>query len=230
MDVVNLVSRPPATVVHPLTRPASLGLHFDDVDEASGLAWSPDGTTLAIAAEDPVVWLWVGSAAAPVYLLYANQYRGGSVAFSPDGRLLLDGSLIFNWAATLERNLSGPYAGVAFSPRADLMAAASENGGIVLWDYQDLTSRWLLTPPRATTLSPGRSCLCPLDLQPGREVPGRGGRNIGRGLGGQPSPAGGHPDPPPRVDLGGRHRPRVRPRRPRSGHCRPSGGGFERPR
>jgi WD40 repeat protein len=147
VDVVSISSSHAPPVVHNLVLPSALGAHCCDVDEALALAWSPDGSTLAAATEDPVVWLWPGSATAPVYLPYGDEGRGQSVAFSPNGRYLVDGDLVFNWAATLVPSLNGGYERVAFNPRRDELAAASQNGGLLLWDYRTFTSRWLLAPP-----------------------------------------------------------------------------------
>jgi WD40 repeat protein len=166
VDVVSLSSPASAPLVHPLTLPASRGIHCCDVDEATGLAWSPDGTTLAVATEDPVIWLWVGSAAAPVYLQYDNEGEGSSVAFSPDGRLLLDGSLVWDWAAALDRYLDGEYDDIALSPNRDVVAAVSQTDGILLWDWHNLTSHWLVEPPARPPSPPGSSAYSLLTFSP----------------------------------------------------------------
>ncbi|HTV10537.1 MAG TPA: toll/interleukin-1 receptor domain-containing protein [Acidimicrobiales bacterium] len=149
VDIVEPYSPATATIARPLTLPVSLGTHSGDVDEATGLAWSTSGA-LAVATEDPVVWLWLGPATGPVYLKYTNEGLGFNVAFSPNGQFLLDGSLLWDWQATLDQFLKGQYLpqAISFSPRTNLLAAATQSGGVLLWDWRTSTSGWLV-PPKA---------------------------------------------------------------------------------
>jgi WD40 repeat protein len=155
VDVVSLVEPTLAPVVDSLAPPASLGAHFDDVDLVSGLAWSPDGTVLAGTGEEPLVWLWAGAATTAVYLQYSDESEGPtigqpSLAFTPDGQSLLDGNLVWDWEATMDRYLrGGPYSGIddiAVSPAQDLMAVSTKGGAIALWDWANFTRRWLVPP------------------------------------------------------------------------------------
>jgi WD40 repeat protein len=61
--------------------------------EANGLAVSPDGSKLAVAAHDGLVKLFnVGSPKDPPDLLKGHLRTVRSVAFTPDGRMLVSGS------------------------------------------------------------------------------------------------------------------------------------------
>jgi WD40 repeat protein len=147
VDVVDLADPMEAPIVHDLTLPASLGVHSDDVEEAVSLAWSPDSTTLAVGTEDPVVLLWPGASTSPFYLPYGSEGSGGYVAFSPDGNLLLDGTLVWDWKATLAYDLGFASGDLSFSPTGDLVAVATRAGALALWDYGAFTYRWLVPAP-----------------------------------------------------------------------------------
>src|SRR5262249_26299375 len=54
----------------------------------NGLAWSPDGATLATADEKASVSLWDAATGAPGRRLSGHDGRATAVVFSPDGRLL----------------------------------------------------------------------------------------------------------------------------------------------
>jgi WD40 repeat protein len=125
----------------------SLGVHTDDVDQALSLAWSPDSTTLAAGTEDPVVLLWPGASTSPFYLPYGSEGPGGYVAFSPNGNLLLDGTLVWDWKAALSYDLDYASSDLSFSPRGDLVAVATQAGGVALWDYGAFSYRWLVPAP-----------------------------------------------------------------------------------
>ena len=164
VEVVSLSSPRAPPVLHDLTLPTSLGgVHCCDVDEAGSMAWSPDGAWLAATAEEPVVWLWGGPATSPVYLQYGNEGEEtltgppSSAAFSPDGRLLLDGNLVWDWQATLDPGLNGPYTTIAVTPRGNLIAAAPQNGGLLLWDWQTFAAGWLVMPPTPSRSGPRRA-------------------------------------------------------------------------
>ena len=147
VDVVYVANPTEPPIVHDLTLPVSLGVHTDDVDEALSLAWSPDSTTLAAGTEDPVVLLWPGASTSPFYLPYGSEGFGGYVAFSPDGTLLLDGNLVWDWKAALSYNLGYASSGLSFSPIGGLVAVATQAGAIALWDYGAFSYRWLVPAP-----------------------------------------------------------------------------------
>jgi WD40 repeat protein len=154
VEIFSLSSLSAPLAVHDLELPNSLGVHCCDVDLAASLAWSPDGTALAVGTEDPVVWLWSGasvgtSGAAPVYLQYGNEGEGpgvGSVAFSPNGQFLVEGNLMWQWRATLDEELKGSYESLVFDPKGDTVATAAQSGGIELWDWRAFTTGWLVEP------------------------------------------------------------------------------------
>jgi WD40 repeat protein len=155
VDVVDLADPTGPPLVHDLSLPASLGVHSDDVDQALSLAWSPDSTTLAAGTEDPVVLLWPGASTSPFYLSHGSEGRGGYVAFSPDGNLLLDGPLVWDWKATLAYDLDYASGDLSFSPSRDLAAVAPKPGGVALWDYAAFTYRWLVPLPTSPSSQAG---------------------------------------------------------------------------
>jgi WD40 repeat protein len=173
VDVVSLSSPSSPPVVRALTLPMSLGgAHCCDVDEAESIAWSPDGAWLVATAEDPVIWLWGGSATSPVYLQYGNEGEEtltgppSSVAFSPNGQLLLDGNLVWDWQATFDQYLNGPYDDIAVSPRGNLLAAAAQTGGIVLWDWRTFAVGLLVAPPAQFRSAPSPPAYTYLTFSP----------------------------------------------------------------
>jgi len=147
VDVVDLAEPTEPPIVHDLTLPASLGVHSDDVDEALSLAWSPDSTTLAAGTEDPVVFLWPGASTSPSYLPYGTEGFGGYVGFSPNGNLLVDGTLVWDWKAALSYDLGYASGDLSFSPSGNLVAVATQGGAVALWDYGAFTYRWLVLVP-----------------------------------------------------------------------------------
>jgi WD40 repeat protein len=158
VDILSLSSPSTPPLARPLQLPRALGVHSGDVNEATGLAWSNDSQVLAVAAEDPVIWLWPTGSASPLYLQFGNELNLGlapltALAFSPSGRELLDGNLIFDWEATLYKHLGGSYTDVAFSPPDDgfspatgWVAAAGGDGSIALWNWETGASSWLAPP------------------------------------------------------------------------------------
>ncbi len=125
------------------------------MDQAVSLAWSPDSTTLAAGTEDPVVFVWPGASTSPFYLSYGSEGPGGYVAFSPDGNLLLDGSLVWDWKATLAYDLDFASGDLTFSPRGGLAAVATQSGGVALWRYAAFTYRWLVPVPTGPSSKTG---------------------------------------------------------------------------
>ena len=123
-----------------------------------GLAFTPDGRTLAIGDSDKSVYLWnVTSPAHPRPLgapLTGPSGQTWSVAISPDGKTLAAGAndgTVWLWnlaepahpalTATLS-GLPGHVFSVAFSPDGAQLAAASFNDNTVrLWDTSPTTAR-----------------------------------------------------------------------------------------
>ena len=138
----------------PLTSPSVPSLQFRPVpssysgDNISSLAFSPSGTTLAIAdnpADHRKICLW-DIAAKTCIAMYMNAT---SVAFSPDGKLLaavdVNGSVADNENIRLWTVATGQFTplpnpkslgaySVACSPDDLTLAAADENGYTYLWN------------------------------------------------------------------------------------------------
>ncbi|MER7793313.1 trypsin-like peptidase domain-containing protein [Streptomyces sp. NPDC097640] len=110
----------------------------------ASVAFSPDGSSLAIGNDSGTVKLWdVASSQARTVLTGRAGFNGVSVAFSPDGRALAMGSndsTVRIWDVSTGRirtTLAGyPVLGVplAFSPDGHTLATGSYDGTVRLWD------------------------------------------------------------------------------------------------
>jgi hypothetical protein len=108
-----------------------------------GVAFSPDGRTLASAGNDRTVKIWDAATGQAVQTLLGHRARVTSVAYSPDGRTLASGSIdgtlkLWNVASGREpRTLSGHTShivSVAYSPDGRTLASASADHTVKLWD------------------------------------------------------------------------------------------------
>lgn len=115
------------------------------------LAFSPDGTRLAIATADNVVHLWDVSGAEPKPLVTVDGFENyaQALAFSPDGRTLAAGSAdgtvrlwdVSDAAAPRElarlADAADAVYSVSFSPSGDRLAAGVGGGVLLVWDTSD---------------------------------------------------------------------------------------------
>jgi WD40 repeat protein len=131
--------------------------------QVRGLAFSPDGSRLAIAfgARTPAGPTGAGDPDGVEILDVRNGEtlatlradEVGSVAFSPDGSLLAGGELdgeVLLWAADGWGRVGAPLASggdapsVAFSPDGRALATSDRNGAVALWD---VASQQAVGPP-----------------------------------------------------------------------------------
>ena len=108
------------------------------------VAWSPDGTRLAVAGSIGI-WLYDAHTGAEVARLTGHRDWVSSVAFSPDGNTLASGSrddTIRLWDVqtgeerSTIRGHTENVLSVAFSPDGNTLASGSRDATIRLWDVQ----------------------------------------------------------------------------------------------
>ncbi len=108
-----------------------------------GVAFAPDGQSLASVGDDGSLRLWDWQAGKETKATKSRPGTLHSVVFSPDGTALATGgseSLAYLWdVATLgRRGVSTGHAGavqaVAFAPDGALVATGAADGGVRLWD------------------------------------------------------------------------------------------------
>jgi len=116
--------------------------------QATALAFSPDGTQLAVATSDGQISLWFQESPASyrldTVLTFPRSGGFASLAFSPDGKLLAAGNnvgeIILLDVDTLSRFGHAFIGGVvavtslAFSPDSLSLASGSQAGTVTLWD------------------------------------------------------------------------------------------------
>ncbi|MGI5373083.1 WD40 repeat domain-containing serine/threonine protein kinase [Streptomyces sp. CA-251387] len=120
--------------------------------EAEGIAFSPDGRTLATGSLNGKLRLWDLAGRKPRVTLtqrdeVGNVFKIRSVAFSPNGKLLatgLDGGPVGVWDVARRRQIRFLHFGgesVAFSPDGKLLAFGGQGGAVYLWDTDNRTDK-----------------------------------------------------------------------------------------
>lgn len=115
------------------------------------LTLSPDKSVLATAGEDGFIRLWDAQSFKPLKAWKAHQVPISSLQFSPSGKELISGDYegtVTVWdtqnpdPATPLKHLNAPYRdqrqvvyGIALSPDETLLATASEDGLVRVWDF-----------------------------------------------------------------------------------------------
>jgi WD40 repeat protein/serine/threonine protein kinase len=108
-----------------------------------GVAWSPDGTRLAGAADDKTVTVWNARTGQEALTLNGHNEWVLGVAFSPDGTRLAsashDGTVIVHDARTGQEALVlkghlGAVFSLAFSPDSSRLTCASDDESMTVWD------------------------------------------------------------------------------------------------
>lgn len=110
------------------------------------LAFSPDGSILAVATSVAAIRLWGVEDMSVRDTLEGHIYAVNSVSFTPDGQLLASGSrdqTVRIWdlgdgrlLTTLEEH-KGSVEAVVFSPDGSVLASGSQDGTIILWGTKD---------------------------------------------------------------------------------------------
>ena len=129
----------------------------------NGIAFAPDGRTLATASGDRTARLWnLSDPAHPHNVATLPRDLGvvNSVAFSPDGRTLVtataSGAMLWDVTdVTRPRHLatvasSDNVEAAVFDPRGHALVSAGFDGTIRLWDLTDVSHPRLLVPRQAT--------------------------------------------------------------------------------
>jgi len=137
----------------------TLKKHTDSVDRVS---FSPDGKILASASRDQTVRLWNVNSGREIKTLKGHTDGVGSVSFNPDGKILASASgnhfsmfsgsrdkMVRLWDVNNGREIktlkghTNWISSVIFSPDGKILASASGDGTIILWnlDLDDLLVR-----------------------------------------------------------------------------------------
>ena len=116
------------------------------------IAYSPDGTRLAIASSVGI-WIYDAHTGEELSLLTGHTHSVNSVSFSPDGSTLASGGnagTVRLWDANTGEPLhtltgdTSSVNSVSFSPDGSTLASGSDEGTVRLWDAN--TGEPLLTP------------------------------------------------------------------------------------
>jgi eukaryotic-like serine/threonine-protein kinase len=143
-----------------------------------GMAFSPEGSQLAVTTHHPAVTIWNPTTGAEGKVFGGHTSVPKNVAFSPDGKLLASGAgdiartepgEVCVWEAETAREVwrlrghTDPIYGVVFSPDGRRLVSASQDHTVKIWDPQSgrevLTLRAHSDTVRAVAFSPDGWCL-----------------------------------------------------------------------
>ena len=128
------------------SEPGRRKLFRGHVGAVTGVAISPDAGTLATCGMDGTVRFWSPTRGAidktQPDLVLSDSPRAVALTYSPDGRLLAaagaDRISLWNARDVVEtatlRSQSSPFTKIAFAPNAPLLASASKDWPISIWD------------------------------------------------------------------------------------------------
>jgi WD40 repeat protein len=123
----------------------SLSGHPDGVytNAVFDVAFSPDGTLLAVGRQEKTILLWDVASRQPSNMFSVHTGRVHDVAFSPDGQTLAsaseDTTIVLQSVGTGSVDIvlighSGEVYNVAFSPDGQTLVSSSEDNTVRLWD------------------------------------------------------------------------------------------------